>query len=143
MELQTNRQIEDAAIAHVMSLESAAGRSSVDTRRSGGLADLDGDWLIEVKAFGRSARGADLWLETKQVAAALADPGRFHLMIVENVRQGDPAKFRLLDISGDRLAALLERRREKHYFEVPFPVGVYDALVNKPTGRSTGGAVGS
>lgn len=110
----TNRQVEDAAIRLVLE------------RGQGALADIEGDWLIEVKAYGRSARGADLWLETRQVHAALNDPERFHLVLVENIRSGAP---RIIDIHGDQLALLLERRREKHYFEVPFPTGVYDALV--------------
>jgi hypothetical protein len=49
-------------------------------------------------------------------------------MIVENVRQGDPEGFRVLDITGDLLSRMLQRKREKHYFEVPFPVAVYDSL---------------
>lgn len=128
-ELRTNRQIENAAIDHVLRLEAAAGRHAVDTRGRGALADIEGDRIIEVKAYGDSARGSDLWLEVRQVQAAEADPKRFHLVIVENVRQGDPAAFRVLDLSGERLASLLARKREKHYFEVPFPVGIYDALV--------------
>jgi hypothetical protein len=80
----TNPQVEDAAICLVLEREHNAGRSAVDTRGQGALADIEGDWLIEVKAFGRSARGADLWLETRQVPAALNDPERFHLVLVEN-----------------------------------------------------------
>lgn len=125
----TNRQIEDLAIAHVVALEHAAGRKAVDTRGRGALADIDGDHLIEVKAFGTSARGSDLWLEPPQVAAALDDPERFHLVIVENVHQGDPTHFRVIDLHGQALTDLLARRRERHYFVVPFPVGVYDELV--------------
>ncbi len=130
-QLQTNRQIEDAAIAHVLHLEAAAGRAAVDTRGRGALVDIEGDRLIEVKAYGGSARGSDLWLEPRQVAAAEADPERFHLVIVENVRQGEPGAFRVLDLSGERLAALLTRKRERHYVEVPFPVAAYDAVVRK------------
>jgi hypothetical protein len=66
-----------------------------------------------------------LWLETTQVEAALVD-GDFWLYMVENIGQGDPTKFRLAMIGGQRLAALLERRRERHYFEVPWPVADYD-----------------
>jgi hypothetical protein len=128
VELATNRLIEDAAIAHVLCLEEAAGRTAVDARGAGALVDIEGDRLIEVKAYGRSARGSDLWLEPRQVEAARAYPLRFHLMIVENVRQGDPAGFQVLDITGDLLVRLLERKREKRYFEVPFPVAVYDEL---------------
>lgn len=129
VEFQTNRQIENAAIAHVLALEMAAGRTAVDVRGRRSLADIEGDRIIEVKAYGASARGADLWLETRQVQAAEADPERFHLVIVENIRQGDAAAFRVLDLFGDRLRELLRRKREKHYFEVPFPVATYDALV--------------
>ncbi len=100
----------------------------MDTRGGGASADIDGDRLIEVKAYGSSARGEDLWLETRQVDAAESDPERFHLVVVENVKQGDPAEFRVLDISGDDLTTLLARKRERHYFSVPFPVGLYDAL---------------
>lgn len=132
VELVTNRQIEDAAIAHVLRMEEAAERTAVDTRGSSAMADIEGDRLIEVKAYGRSARGSDLWLEPRQVEAAQTDPLRFHLMIVENVRQGDPEGFRVLDITGELLVGMLERKREKHYFEVPFPVAVYDSLCMEP-----------
>jgi len=128
-ELRGNHEIENAAIAYVLELEAAAGRHAVDTRHKGALADIEGDRLIEVKAYGTSARGQDLWLETRQVEAAENDPERFHLVIVENVRQGDPAEFRVLDVHGETLLALLARKREKRYFEVPFPVATYDALV--------------
>lgn len=133
VELRTNRQIEDAAIAHVLGLEIAAGRAAFDARGRGALADIGGDRVIEVKAYGSSARGTDLWLETRQVQAAEADPERFHLVIVENVRQGDPSAFRVLDLCGETLAELLLRKREKHYFEVPFPVAIYDALAGEQT----------
>jgi hypothetical protein len=133
VELQTNRQIEDAAIAHVLRLEVAEGRRATDSRGTGSLADIEGERLIEVKAFGPSARGSDLWPEARQVAAAESDPGRFHLVIVENVRQGDPAGFRVLDITGGELRDLLARKREKQYFEVPFPVAVYDRLLAEST----------
>ena len=117
----TNRQVEDIAIRLVLEREHTAGRAAVDTRGRGALADIEGNWLIEAKAFGRSARGADLWLETRQVHAALAEPDRFHLVLVENIRSAEP---RIIDIHAEQLVQLLDRRREKHYFEAPFPTGV-------------------
>lgn len=123
--------VETAAIAAVLERERTAGREARDVRHSGALVDIEGDRLIEVKAYGGTARGSDLWLESKQVVAALENPDRFHLVIVENVRQGDPALFRILDVHGDVLAGLLERRREKHYFEVPFSTKVYDSLIRE------------
>lgn len=106
-----NRQVEDAAIRLVLEREHSAGRAAVDTRGQGALADVEGDWPIEVKAYGRSARGADLWLETREVQAALSDPEPFHLVLGENLRSGAP---RIIDVHGDQIARLLERRREKH-----------------------------
>ncbi|GGM90640.1 hypothetical protein ACFFX1_37315 [Dactylosporangium sucinum] len=47
---------------------------------------------------------------------------------MENVRQGDPAHFRLVEIGGVALQALLARKVERRYFTVPWPVAVYDAL---------------
>ena len=127
----SNREIEDAAIRLVLAHEAAAGRAATDTRHRNAPTDIDGDRLIEVKACGGSARGTDLWLETRQVEAALREPDRFHLMIVENVRTGTP---RILDLHGPQLAALLERRRVKTYVEVPFPTGTYDTLAADITG---------
>lgn len=122
----SNREIEDAAVRLVLEREVAAGRVAADTRSRGAVADIEGDRVIEVKAYGGTARGSDLWLETRQVEAALQDPERFHLVLVENVRSGVP---RIIDIHGVELAALLESRREKKYYEVPFPTRVYDELV--------------
>ena len=122
----SNRKIEDIAIQLVLAREHDAGRSAFDARGRSSLVDVEGDLLIEVKAFSGSARGSDLWLETRQVHAALENPERFHLVIVEKVGTDEP---RILDISGEPLAVLLARRREKHYFEVPVSTATYDSLV--------------
>ena len=122
----SNRQIEDVAVLFVLERERSSGRFAVDTRNRNALVDIEGDLLIEVKAFGGTARGFDLWLESRQVQAALDDPTRFHLVVVEHIRSGEP---RIIDIHGERLTALLDRRREKRYFEVPFPTHMYDSLV--------------
>lgn len=124
----SNRQVEDVAIKLVLAREHEAGRRAVDARGRNALVDVEGDLLIEVKAFSGSARGSDLWLEPRQVQAALDNPDRFHLVIVDNVGTGQP---RVLDIHGQPLEALLARRREKHYFEVPFPTATYDLLVGE------------
>lgn len=127
--LVTNRQIESAAIAFVIEREALEGRMATDTRGRGAPGDLvSGERVVEVKAFGASARGSDLWLETRQVAEGRTNP-HFWLYLVENVRQGDPSQFRLLRVGGEDLTGLLARARETHYFEVPVPVAVYDALV--------------
>jgi hypothetical protein len=81
--------------------------------------------VIEVKAFGKSNRGYDLWLETRQLNEARSNPN-FQLYVVENVRQGDPALFTLKVLAGERLARLLDRAKEQRYYSVPWPVAHYD-----------------
>lgn len=139
----SNSQVEGAAIAFVLDHEAAAGRNAVDAHKEpGSPTDVRSTdpatgevRLIEVKAFGRSVRGEFLMLETVQVETGEKDPD-FHLYIVENVRSGDPAQFRLIDVHGAELQQLLSTKREKHYFEVPVPVGVYDRLTAPADGAA-------
>jgi Domain of unknown function (DUF3883) len=127
LELTSSRAVEDAAIAWVMKLEHEAGRSPRDTRHQGAPADIESPpRVIEVKAYGRSCRGEDLWLETRQVEEARRNPD-FWLYLVENVRQGDPANFTLKAVGGERLALLLERAKEQRYYLVPWSTRDYDA----------------
>jgi hypothetical protein len=56
-------------------------------------------------------------------------PYRFWLYVVDNVSQGDPKQFRLLRFGGAKWANMLAGRKERRYFEIPFPVGTYDAAV--------------
>jgi len=66
-ELTGNKAIEDAAIKWVVELERAAGRLAEDTRYTGSAGDVESPpRVIEVKAAGRTCRGNDLWLETRQ-----------------------------------------------------------------------------
>jgi hypothetical protein len=131
MELTSNKAVEDAAVAWVMDLEKAAGRHAVDMRRTGAPADVASPpRSIEVKAYGQSARGRDLWLEPSQVEAAERD-AHYYVYVVENVRQGNPDHFQLRVLGGAELKSLLKRRREQRYYIVPWPVGVYDET---PTG---------
>jgi hypothetical protein len=106
--LQTNHQIENAAIHYVLAQEALEGRPGTDTRHRGAAGDVEcGDRVIEVKAFGRSARGEFLWLEVRQVEEARKNPNLW-VYVVENVRQGDPDQFRLLRVGGSVLQNLLE-----------------------------------
>lgn len=126
MAWRTNKEIEDAAIAWVIEHEARRGRHAVDTRHAGAPADLESPpRTIEVKAFGGSARGQDLWLEARQVEEAQRNPN-FWLYLVENVRQGEPVHFRLVTLGGERLARLLERAVEHRYYTLPLPVAEYD-----------------
>ena len=124
-----NKAVEDAAVTYVIAQEQVRGRQARDTRGAGDL--VSGERVIEVKAYGRSSRGQDLWLEVRQVEEARRNPD-FWLYIVENVRQGDPSTFLLLQMGGQELAALLVRARERRYYEVPFPVAVHDRLSARP-----------
>jgi len=121
------KAVEDAAIEWVMGLERAAGRRPRDTRHEGAPADIESPpRLIEVKSFGTSNRGYDLWLEVRQVQEAKTNP-EFYVYVVENVRQGDPGQFTLRVLGGDRLRHLLERAKEQRYYTVPWPVADYDS----------------
>jgi Protein NO VEIN, C-terminal len=91
-ELRGNKAIEDAAISWVMELERDAGRQPRDARYRGAPADIESPpRIIEVKAFGKSNRGYDLWLETCQVDEA-RENADFFVYVVENVAQGDPSQ---------------------------------------------------
>lgn len=79
-----------------------------------------------MKAFGKSARGNDLWLKTRQLEQARNNPN-FFLYIAENIRQGDRARFTLRVLGGERLHTLLRRAKEQHYYTVPWPVAQYDS----------------
>lgn len=130
MELTSNRAVENAAIDWVLRIEREAGREPVDTRGTGAAADISSPpRLIEVKAYGQSARGQDLWLEPRQVDEADRNPD-FCIYVVENVRQGDPAGFTLRVLGGETLRSLLLRRREQQYFTVPWPTKAYDQTPN-------------
>ena len=132
-DLVGNRAIEDAAIAYVLQYEASQGRRAIDVRGQRAPADIDGDRVIEVKAFGGRARGEDLWLEARQVAEAETNPD-FWVYVVVNVRQGDPQQFDLLMLGGEQLARLLARKRAQTYFSVPFPVAEYDAAPRRRSG---------
>src|SRR3970040_885991 len=108
--LSTNHQVESAALAYVMQYERAAGRSPRDTRYSSGAgADIDSPpRLIEVKAFGKSARGGFLWMETRQFEEARRN-SNFYVYVVENVRQGNPSLFTLRVLDNIHLVRLLEK----------------------------------
>ena len=126
-ELVGNPAIESAAIQYVLAYEAAQGRTAIDTRGKGAPADVQSDdRVIEVKAYGGSGRGNDLWLEARQVAEAESNPD-FWVYVVDNVRQGDAAKFGLRLLGGHLLARLIARKRVQTTYILPFPVGEYDS----------------
>lgn len=108
----TNRETEDFAINFVLKLERAAGREPEDLRKKQAPVDVRSESrLIEVKAFGGSARGQPVPLEQRQVDALRADPANFFLYIVENVSQAraGEAEARVLVLDGHTVQAMVER----------------------------------
>jgi hypothetical protein len=127
VEIVGNKATEDAAIRWVLELESAAGRIPRDTRYRGAPADIESPpRLIEVKAFGKSTRGYELLMESRQVEEARTNPD-FYIYVVENVRQGEPTQFTLRVLGGEHLQRLLIRAKEYRYYGVPWPVADYDS----------------
>jgi hypothetical protein len=125
--LSGNRAVETAAIEWVIELERQAGRQASDRRT---VRDFPGDIespprIIEVKAVGGDARGADLPLEVAQVERGRTDHN-FYLYLVDRIAQGDPANFRLKVFGGEQLAPRLARARERRFYELPVPVAEFD-----------------
>lgn len=132
----TGKRVEDAAIAFVLDFERAAGRVPRDSRDRGAPADVESDGrIIEVKAFGRSARtDGFLWLEERQFDEARNSAERFFIYVVENVAQGDQRKFELRIIGGELLQRLLDAARPQRSYIVPLRTADYDALrLESPT----------
>lgn len=145
----SNRQVENLAITYVLEYERAAGRTAVDARHIPGSRvdvestdDVTGEKrLIEIKAAGGAGRGVDLWLEPNQVQA-LEQVSGSHLYIVTNVKSPEPDAIRVLDLTGEQLRERLAAKREKHYYEVPLPVSVYDDLLAKTLEASSSTDIG-
>ena len=117
------RALEEAAIAFVLEQEAAQGRLARDVRGTRTAGDVvSGDRTVEVRAFATTVRGEDLWLEARLYDMARAHPDRFWLYVVEDVGQGDPARFRLLRLGGETLQRMLDEAPKRSYYAVPVPV---------------------
>lgn len=143
----SNREVEDRAIAYVIAYEKAAGRTAADTRTDR-VARVDvvsrdeatgQERHIEIKAYGGSGRGEDLWLEPAQIGVLESVPNPL-LYIVTHVRSPEPGTVRILDLTGDELRICLEKKRPKSYFEIPLPTAVYDQLARGAAAHSDGAA---
>ena len=145
----SNPQGETLANPQVLASDRAAGRTAVDARHIPGSRvdvestdDVTGEKrLIEIKAAGGAGRGVDLWLEPNQVQA-LEQVSGSHLYIVTNVKSPEPDAIRVLDLTGEQLRERLAAKREKHYYEVPLPVSVYDDLLAKTLEASSSTDIG-
>ena len=127
--LTSNHAVENAAITFVLANEQAHGREATDTRGGHAPDDVESDdRVIEVKAFGLSARGTTCgWKPVKLMRRARTVVST--LYVVDNARQGNTTGFRLIDLHGDVLTRLLERARPQRYVTLPFPVGECGAAV--------------
>jgi hypothetical protein len=124
--LTSNKQVENAAIAWVIAYEKAQGRTAKDKRGKGPTDIESPPLMIEVKAFGVSGRGQQLWLEPSQFKVA-TDPN-FRLYVVENVGQGDPKLFTLRVLEGKQLGEMIAKAKEKNYFLLPWSTTIHDKM---------------
>jgi hypothetical protein len=123
-----NSETERTAIEYVMELERSAGRVPVDVHLKGAPYDVSSPpRKIEVKAFGRSARGAPVPLEDRQVQAARQDPEHFYLYVVDNVAYAAEGLMRVRMIHGDALANMLDRTKPQITYWPTFRALEYDS----------------
>jgi len=115
-EVVTNRAVEQAAVDYVVAKERQTGRDARDVRGTGAAGDVDSPpRTTEVKAYGRSARGSDFWLEVRQVEEARRN-SEFYVCEV-HPRGARRAATRPAVGAGE----------EQRYYTVPWPVSGYDA----------------
>jgi hypothetical protein len=125
-----NTDTERLAIEYVMQLERDAGRTPADVSHRGVPYDVSSPpRKIEVKAFGRSARGEVLALEESQVTEARQDPENFYLYVVDHVTTGDGTPMAVRIIHGDLLAQMLDRTPPKISYWATLRVREYDQLI--------------
>lgn len=105
---QTNRATERAAIEYVMALERKARRQPEDVRRKAMPFDISSPpRKIEIKSFGRSARGDVIALEGLQYEEARADSENFYIYVVNNVSDVAGGSIGVRVLHGARIAELL------------------------------------
>jgi hypothetical protein len=124
------KAIHDPAVRWVMQLERAAGRKPVDRRDDPSFpGDIESKpRTIVVSALaGRSSSGEwALTLGARQFEEARRNPS-FYIYAVENTHLGDPTMFSLKVLNGTRLREFLGWARERHYFEMRWPISHRDA----------------
>ncbi|HEY1644009.1 MAG TPA: DUF3883 domain-containing protein [Streptosporangiaceae bacterium] len=126
----TNTDTERLALEYVMKLERDAGRSPADVSHRGVPYDIfSAPRKIEVKAFGRSARGETLALEDSQVAEARQDPENFYLYVVDHVTTGDGTPMAVRVIHGALLEQILDRTPPTISYWATLRVREYDQLI--------------
>ncbi|HEY0696881.1 MAG TPA: DUF3883 domain-containing protein [Micromonospora sp.] len=122
-----NTEVERIAIEFVMELERRDGRVPEDVHLTGAPYDVSSPpRLIEVKAFGASARSAPVPLEDRQVQAARQLPENFYLYVVDNVARADEGLMRVRVIHGEALTKMLDRTKPQITYWPTFRAQEYD-----------------
>ncbi|MFC1410223.1 protein NO VEIN domain-containing protein [Streptacidiphilus sp. N1-12] len=122
-----NQEIERIAINYVLTLERAEGRKPTDVSTKGYGYDVHSPpRKIEVKAFGRSARGAPVPLEERQLAEFEQNPELYYVYVVDNVGQSDGA-MSVRVLHGQVLRGLIERAKPSRTYWSTLRVAEYDA----------------
>jgi Protein NO VEIN, C-terminal len=116
-----------------MQIERAAGREPEDVHLRGLPYDVScPPRKIEVKAFGGSARGAQVPLEQRQVTEALADPENYYVYVVDNVARADHGEMALRVLHGQTLRAMIERTTPHVTYWPTLHAAEYDAADRTP-----------
>ena len=103
------------------------GRTPEDVSRAGRPYDIDSPpRKIEVKAFGGSARGAEIPLEERQVDEARRDPDNYYVYVVDNVARRDHGEMAVRVIHGAALQAVITGAKRYTTYWSTFRVGEYD-----------------
>ena len=122
-----NKETEQAAIAHVLAVERAAGREPIDVRTMRRPYDVESPpRKIEVKAFSRSARSEPVPLEHRQVVEAKADPDHYYVYVVDNLAGSDASAVSVRVLHGDVLLAMIERSQRQITYWSTFKAAEYD-----------------
>jgi hypothetical protein len=138
--LVSNRETENFAIEYVLQLERAAGREPLDTRKTGDPVDITSPpRLIEVKAFGGSARGQPVPLEQRQVDALRANPESFFLYEVEEINEARAGlgKPSVLVLDGAKVLAMVATAKPVTTYWPTLRVADYNSAP-RLIGRSNG-----
>lgn len=126
-----NAEIERAAIEYVMGLERKARRQPVDVHLQGFPYDISSPpRKIEIKAFGRSARGAPIPLEERQVKAAREDPENFYLYVVDNIADEVQGKIAVRVLHGPALRTMLDSAAPHITYWPTLRTSDYDKMAN-------------
>ena len=119
-----NTKVASAAVEFVLAQEERRGRQAHDSRKPSGHGDVQSDGrIIEVIACGNRIPPIGLLVTPGQVDK-LEKNSHYAIYVVENIRQGNPAKFELRELRGVLLREVLANKKVQRY-RLPVPVAAY------------------